>query len=296
MSVELRQLRYFVAVAEELHFTRAAERLHMAQQPLSAAIARLEDQIGVRLLERTTRRVALTEGGEAFVDAARAAVAAADAAVEVAQASASGVTGDVSIGMSAGAWYGLGELFAELRSRRPGLRLHVRQQSTRPIMAAVQGGELDLAVGLCVEDVPEGLGAHRLRDERVVLVVASDHRLAARESASLDAVRGEVFALDEPEEGRDYNDAVLALCAANGFEPEVREVQTHHDAWERSIAGGLCVGLTTECSLHAAHAGVTAIPLEPAATFPLDLLWRLTEGEELRPAVQAVLEVAGARA
>jgi DNA-binding transcriptional LysR family regulator len=296
VSVELRQLRYFVAVAEELHFTRAAQRLHMAQQPLSASIARLEEQIGVRLLNRTTRRVALTEAGEAFLEAARTAVAAADAAVEVAQASASGATGDVSIGMSAGAWYGLGDLFAEIRSRRPGLRLHVRQQSTRPIIAAVHSGELDLAVGLCVEDVPEGLGAHRLKDEPVVLVVASTHTLASCASVELEAVRDEVFALDEPAEGADYNDAVLKLCAASGFEPQVRELQTHHDAWERSIADGACVGLTTSCSLHAAHSGVTAIPLKPAATFALDLLWRRPAGEGLRPAVQAVLEVAGVRA
>lgn len=67
----------------------------------------------------------------------------------------------------------------------------------------------------------------------------------------------------------------------------------HHDAWERSIADGACVGLTTRCSLHAAHPGVTAIPVEPAATFPLDLLWR---EEPVRPAVQAVLGVAGVRA
>jgi DNA-binding transcriptional LysR family regulator len=215
--------------------------------------------------------------------------------VAAAQAAASGMTGDVSIGMSAGAWYGVGDLFAEIRSRRPGLRLHVRQQSTRPIMAAVGRGELDIAVGLCVSDVPEGLCAHRLKDVPVVLVLAADHRLAGRASAPLDAVRGEVFALDEPEEGGDYNEAVLALCAANGFDPEVREVQTHHDAWESSIAAGECVGLTTASSLHAAHAGVAAIPLEPEAAFPLDLLWRRPGGEEPRPAVQAVLEIAGAR-
>jgi DNA-binding transcriptional LysR family regulator len=296
VDADLRLMRYFVAVAEELHFTRAAQRLHMAQQPLSAAIARLEAQLGVRLLDRTTRRVALTEAGAAFLEAARTAVAAADAAVEVARASASGVTGEVSIGISSGAWYGLGDLFADLRSRRPGLRLNVRQQSTRPIIAAVRSGELDLGVGLCVADVPEDVDMHRLRDEPVVLVVSSAHPLAASGSASLVAVRDEVIALDEPAEGRDYNDAVMRLCRASGFEPRVRELQTHHDAWERSIADGQCVGLDISCSLQTAHPGVCIVPVDPPATFPLDLLWRRPAGEPLRPAVHAVLEVAGARA
>ena len=292
MQVELRQMRYFVAVAEELSFTRAAERLHMAQQPLSAAIARLEQQLGFKLLDRTTRRVELTEAGEAFLAAARAALAAADAAVDVAQAAAQGLTGDVAIGMSAGAWYGLGELFAGLRADHPGLRLHVRQQSSQPLVRAVQGEELDLAVGLCV---PAGtpLAVHRLKDEPVVLVVAADHALAARDAVELGAAREETFALDDPAEGPGYNAAVVALCEAAGFTPRVREVQTHHDAWEGAIAAGELVGLTTRCSLHAAHPGVRAVPVRPPVTFPLDLLAR--PGER-RPAVRTVIDTALATA
>jgi DNA-binding transcriptional LysR family regulator len=285
-------MRYFVAVAEELHFTRAAERLHMAQQPLSAAIARLEQQLGFKLLERNTRRVELTEAGEAFLEAARSALAAADAAVDVAQAAAKGLSGEVAIGMSAGAWYGLGELFARLRADHPGLRLHVRQQSSQPLARAVGAGELDLAVGLCVPpDAP--LERHRLKDEPVVLVVAGDHALAGQQAVALADAREARFALDDPAEGPGYNAAVVALCEAAGFTPAVREVQTHHDAWERAIAAGELVGLTTSCSLHAAHPGVRAIPVMPAATFPLDLLAR--PGER-RPAVQTVIDTALATA
>jgi DNA-binding transcriptional LysR family regulator len=291
MTVELRQLRYFVAVAEELHFTRAAERLHMAQQPLSVAIARLEEQLGVRLLDRTTRRVALTEAGEAFLAAARETLLSAEGAVDAARTAANGEVGQVSIGMSAGAWYGVGDLFAEVRSRHPGLRLHVRQQSTRPLIEAVRSGELDLAIGLCAQK-PDDLDGRRLKDEPVVLVVSADHALYDHESASLEEVRDEVFALDEPSEGRGYNDAVIRFCELAGFVPEVRELQTHHDAWESAIASGECVGLTTSCSLHAAHPGVRSLPLAPAATFPLDLLWRAVEGGDLRPAVRTVIDVA----
>jgi DNA-binding transcriptional LysR family regulator len=289
VNVELRQLRYFVAVAEELNFTRAAERLHIAQQPLSAAIARLETQLGAPLFERTTRRVTLTEAGAALLGPARAALQAAEAAVDAVRAVTAGEAGDVSMGLSAGAWYGLGELFEALQERHPGLRLHVHQQSSRPLVDAVRAGTLDLAVGLCVR-VPDDLASQRLKDEPVVLVVAAAHPLAGR--ATLHDVRDETFALDDPAEGPGYNAAVLELCAAAGFIPRTRELQTHHDAWERAIAAGDCVGLTTTSSAHATHPGVRVLALDPPATFPLDLLWR----PDPRPAIERVVELARATA
>src|SRR4051812_40354170 len=162
VNVELRHLRYFVAVAEELHFTRAARRVHIAQQPLSAAIARLEQQLGVTLLERTTRRVELTEAGAALLEPARTALRAVDEALAAAQAAGRGEAGELAVGLSSGAWYGLEQLFDAVRAHHPGLRLHVRQQSTRPLLADVRAGTLDLAVGLCVQD-PGELGCQRLK-------------------------------------------------------------------------------------------------------------------------------------
>lgn len=291
VNIELRQLRYFVAVAEELNFTRAAERLRIAQQPLSAAIARLERQLGARLFDRTTRRVTLTEAGAALLEPARAALQAADAAVDAVRAVALGEVGDVSMGLSAGAWYGLGELFEAIQEQHPGVRLRVHQQSSQPLVEAVRAGALDLAVGLCVRVSP-GVHVRRLKDEPVVLVVASGHPLVAQPTASLGDVRDETFAVDEPAEGPGYNDAVVDLCAQAGFTPVMRQLQTHHDAWERAIAGGDCVGVTTRCSGHATHRGVRAIALDPPATFPLDLIWRPSPKSELRPAVQRVIDVA----
>ena len=291
VSVELRQMRHFVAVAEELHFTRAAERLHMAQQPLSASIARLERQLGVVLFERSTRRVELTEAGAAFLVAAREALRAADAAVGAARGVAAGEVGEVSIGVSSGAWYGLAELFEDLVERHPGLRAHVRQQSSRAAVEEERTGALDLAVALCVR-APDDVVATRLKDEPVVAVLAGDHPLAGGAAVELAALRDEAFALDEPAEGPGYNAAVLALCSAAGFAPAVRELQTHHDAWERAIAAGDCVGLTTACSVHATHPGVRALPLASPATFPLDLV---TQPEQ-RPAVRTVVAAALATA
>lgn len=285
-------MRYFVAVAEELHFTRAAARLQMAQQPLSAAIARLEERLGVELLERTTRRVLLTEAGAAFLEGARAALAATESAVEGAVAAGRGATGRVALGVSSGAWYGLAELFEAVRVGHPGLHLDVRQQSARPAMAAVRSGTLDLAVVLCDRPPPD-LESRRLKDEPVVLVLPSGHSEAVRDAVPLSAVRDESFALDDPIEGPGYNEAVLSLCARAGFVPEVVELQTHHDAWERAIATGKCVGVTTACSLHVGHPGVRAVRVAPRATFPFDLVWR---PGRVRPAVQTVIDAALATA
>lgn len=289
--VELRQMRYFIAVGEELHFTRAAERLHMAQQPLSTAIARLEQQLGVRLLDRTTRRVELTDAGQAFLEAARTAVSAADAAVEAALVAAGGTTGEVSMGVSSGAWYGLAELFEHLQESYPNVRLDVRQQSGGPAVSAIRRGELDLAVGLCVPP-QDGLEMHRLKDEPVVAVIPTAHPLAGRRSVPLAELSGETFALDDPADGAGYNAAVLGLCADAGFAPRVLEVQTHHDAWERTIASGRCVGLTTTCSLHTSHPGVRAVPLDRGPTFCLDLIVRPPDDPRSRPVVRVVVEEA----
>ena len=286
VNVELRHLRYFVAVAEELHFTRAAQRVHIAQQPLSAAIARLEQQLGVTLLERTTRRVELTEAGQALLEPARAALRAVDEALAAAQAAGRGEAGDLSVGMSSGAWYGLEPFFDAVRERHPRLRLHVRQQSTRPLLDDLRAGRLDLAVGLCVQQ-PGELAHHRLKDEPVFVAVPEDHRLAGRGTITLSELDSETVALDDPADGPDYNAAVLGALAAAGVEPRTREFATHHDAWQNAILHDGCVGLTVRSAIHSSHRGLHLLTVEPLTTFALDLLW-LQE----RPAIAAVTAVA----
>lgn len=291
MNVELRQLRYFVAVAEELHFTRAARRVHIAQQPLSAAIARLEQQLGVTLLERTTRRVELTVAGEALLEPARAALAAVDDAIAAAQSAARGEAGELTVGLSSGAWYGLEPLFDAVRVRHRGLHLQVRQQSTRPLLDDVRAGTLDLAVGLCVQD-PVGLGCQRLKDEPVFVAVPESHRLAGRGTVALVELAGETVALDDPSDGPDYNAAVLGALAAAGVTPDTRTFDTHHDAWQNAILDDGCIGLTVRSAIHSSHRGLHLLGVEPRITFPLDLLWRVAPDTVPRPAITAFAAVA----
>ena len=290
MDADLRLLRYFVAVAEELHFTRAAARLHLAQQPLSAAIRRLEADLGVELFRRTTRRVELTDAGRALLEPARAALRAADDALAAARAAGHGIAGELNLGLSSGARYGLEPLFSALAERHPALHLHTRQDSAAPLLADVRQGRLDLAVTFGAH-VPADLEHERLKDEPVVLAVAATHPLADRQTVALGELREETFALDVPGDNPDYDNAVIEACRRSGFEPRTRASAVFHDAWEGAVHTEGCVGLTVRTALHAAHRELRLIALEEPLTLPLDLVWRNQTGT-LRPALKALLTTA----
>ena len=178
-----------------------------------------------------------------------------------------------------------------MRERHARLRLHVRQQSTRPLLDDVRAGTLDVAVGLCVQ-APRDLETQRLKDEPVLLAVPAGHRVAGRARVDVAALRDDVFALDDPADGPDYNAAVLAVCARAGFTPRTRIYATYHDAWQNAILRDGCVGLTVRSAVHSTHPELELIDLEPSATFPLDLLWRPVPAEERRPALSTLLTLA----
>ena len=286
MDADLRLLRYFVAVAEELHFTRAAARLHISQQPLSAAIRRFETDLGVELFRRTTRHVELTHAGRALLEPARAALLAADDALAAARAAGREVAGDVSFGLSSGARYGLEPLFAAVAERHPALCLHIRQDSAAPLIDDVIEGRLDIAVTFGAR-MPAGVEHERLKDEAVLLAVATTHRLADRGTVALGELRDETFVLDVPGDNPGYDSAVIEACRRSGFEPRTRVSSVIYDAWESAVHSEGCVGLTVGTAVHAAHRDVRLLLLEEPLTFPLDLVWRTP-----RPTLDAVITTA----
>ncbi len=211
MDVELRHLRSFVAVAEELNFTRAAERLHLAQPALSAQIRQLEQRVGARLLERTTRRVELTPAGRALLEATPALLAGVDDALRAARRAAAGETGALTVGLLATAALDVTpRILRAFAAERPQVAVSVRNVDFADPSGGVRSGDADLAmVWLPFRD--DGLACDPLFDDRRMAVVAADHPLAARDALDVadllaepmcwvegvDAVAGAFWTLDE---------------------------------------------------------------------------------------------------
>lgn len=284
-----RLLRPFVALADELHFGRAAERLHVTQPALSQQIARLERQVGVRLFDRTRTRVDLTEAGAAMLPSARTAVEAAAAAAEVAGSHARGEAGELRLGLSPGAHYVAQPLLAEFARRRPRVRVRAWQDSSGALAEQVADGRLELALGFCTEP-RDGVVCEWLRDEPVVVAVAAGRRLAG--TVALADLAGETFALVDERDGAGYNRAVLALCRAAGFEPRTRPEPRGPMAWETAVRSEGCVGLTTRSSAPSTARDVRLLELDPPASFPLELVRPAGPEAVLRPAARAFAELA----
>ena len=291
MSADPRLLRPFVTLADELHFGRAAERLHVTQPALSQQIARLERQLGVRLFERTRTQVELTEAGTAMVAPARTAVDAADAAEDVARSHAAGEGGELRLGLSPGTHYVAQALLAEFARRRPNVRVRARQDSSGVLAEQVADGRLELALGFCTAPV-DGVVCEPLRDEPAVVAVAGDHPLAARDHVALADLAGETFALVDAGDGAGYNRAVAALCRDAGFEPRTRPDAHGPMAWETAVRSERCVGLTTRSAAPSTARGVRLLELRPAATFALDLVQPAGPETARRPAARAFAALA----
>jgi DNA-binding transcriptional LysR family regulator len=268
MNHDARLLRSFVVLAETLHFGRAAERLHVSQPTLSQQIRRLEGQLGVTLLDRTSRVVALSEAGRAVLRHARAAVDAAAAFETVAREHASGRRGELRLGFSPGAHDVARRVLAELP---PDVRVSARQDNTGVLCRLLVAGELEVALGFCPEPCP-GIEAETLLEERAVAAVRADHPLARRSEVALAELAGETFALVDAAGGPGYNAAVRERCRAAGFEPRTADRPHGPMAWETAVRSRGCVGLTTRSAAAATTRGVRLVRIDPPVTFPIVLL------------------------
>ena len=223
--MELRHLRYFVAVAEELNFTRAAERMHIGQPPLSMQIRDLEEEIGTPLFDREKRRVALTEAGRRFLDHARGILERSRAAVEEARRAGRVEAGELRIGFASSLAYTstLADTLYRYRQRYPQVGLQLREMFTLDQLAALARRELDVGFvrhgGL---EVPAGVGAREIGRDPLRLVVNAAHPLAGAGAVSLDQFRDDGFIAFPPDVGsghrvlRDVTDATEADGDAAG--------------------------------------------------------------------------------
>jgi LysR family transcriptional activator of glutamate synthase operon len=283
--MELRQLVYFDAVARHHSFTKAAQRLHVAQPAVSAQIRRLEAELGTTLLERTTRRVALTHAGELFLDRARQVLAQLDAARgDLAELSAVR-RGRVRIG----ATQVLGSLdlsasLAAFRRRYPGVSLALRTGLIAKLLGMLDAGEVDLIVGPVHDDLPTAYQARPLVPESLVLVTPPGHPLAAGRDVALAAAGDEPFVC-LPADSR-LHEILAGAAAAEGFVPRV-EFETYSPASIRElVSAGLGVALLARSAAEGPGPAIGVCELARAPGHPAIGLIR-ARGRPLTPAARA---------
>ncbi len=228
--MELRHLRYFVAVAEELNFRRAAEKLRIAQPPLSAQIRTLEHELGVRLFERTTRSVRMTHAGRVFLEEARGVLSASAQAEQRAREAGQGLTGTLRIGMIApvaNAW--LAGILRGFRKQFPGVQLSLFDLTSAEQLRLLCSRELDAGLLRPPVEFPE-LDYKFVGETRQVLAAPVGHRLARKQSLEWPDFHDEELVLMHPNVQHGFYDAFFAQCARAGAKPRpvqyVNDIQT----------------------------------------------------------------------
>ncbi|CAM5428546.1 MULTISPECIES: LysR substrate-binding domain-containing protein [unclassified Thauera] len=246
--MELRHLRYFLAVADELNFTRAAARLHIGQPPLSMQIRDLEDELGVRLFERNARRVALTPAGKCLQEHAQRIMAGVQEAVAQTQRVARGEAGELRVGFTSSLPFTdlLPDALHAYRKRYPAVRLQLREMFTPDQFGALGRDELDVGfVRLQGTRAPEGIRIREIARNPLRVVVNVAHRLASAGSVSFADLHDEDFIAFPADVGTDLPAVLRGLCRQAGFEPRI--VQVAREA-------------TTQIGLVAAGLGIAVLP------------------------------------
>lgn len=271
-NVELRHLRYFVAVAEELHFGRAAERLHMAQSPLSQQIRQLEREVGVALFVRTTRRVELTPAGAALLRYARASLREAATGIDVARRTAAGELGLLRIGfVDSAAYQLLPRLLPAFHAAHPRIGVQLRELTTVEQRARL-GGEIDVGI---VRDATSDDDAVVLPlvTERLVAAVAAGHRLAGRTRITLAELADESFIVFPDDRVPDNVGRLVRLCRSSGFTPRVGQRALQHATVLGLVESRYGVALLPASVRESARPGVAMLDLEePQAVTQLAIL------------------------
>jgi DNA-binding transcriptional LysR family regulator len=288
--MELRSLRYFVMLAEELHFGRAARRLAITQPPLSIAIRNLENELGVQLLLRDRRRVALTEPGRAFLDQARVVLARASDAIETARAASRGEVGRLAIGfMSASIYTVLPLILREFASSHPGVRLELRELTLPQQFAALEKG--DIHVGFIRPQPMEAeFSSAILLQEPLVAALPSGHLLTRNRRVRAQSLAREPFVMFQRSPGLVLHDIVLKFCLQQGFSPHVVQEASQTHAVIGLVSAGIGVSLVPSSAQEIRLRGVELRPLaERSPQVGTALAWR---SDDDSPALRAFIATA----
>jgi DNA-binding transcriptional LysR family regulator len=265
--MDLRRIRYFVVLAETLHFGRAALRLNIAQPPLSQQIRVLEEELGAQLFDRANRRVDLTPAGKALLPEARALLAQAERVSTVAARAQRGEIGELRVGLTgSGAFTALiPRLILTYRQRFPGVHLRIEELTTQEQLTALLEQRLDVAIvrSASPPDLPSTLRAARLFEDSLIVALPPQHRLSAStKPLSIGELADEAFVMYPRESGTGVYDQIVALCRQAGFAPRIGQEARAAPTIVGLVAAGLGVALVPESLRGVNVNGVVYRPLK----------------------------------
>lgn len=283
--MEFRHLRYFLAVAEELHFGRAARRLSMSQPPLSLNIQQLEASVGAQLFTRSSKEVRLTAAGEAFVPRARALLEQAGDAARHARDVEQGLAGGLQVGFVGGMLYrGLPQMLRQFQAQHPLLRLVLKELNSQDQLIELAHDQLDLGF-VHTTRVPAEMSRLLFASEPFVCCLPADHRLARKRTVSLRLLQGEPFAVVARMVSPDYHERILAICTEAGFFPEIRYELRNWLNVVSLVSQGMGVALVPRSLARAALPDAVFVPLRTATTpYETHCLWKTARNNAALPA------------
>jgi LysR family transcriptional regulator, hydrogen peroxide-inducible genes activator len=295
-DIKLKDLRYLVAVAETRHFGRAAQRCHISQPTLSVQLKKLEQYLGVQLIERQPSNISLTDAGEQIVARARRILEASDEVVTLARAHRDPLAGRLRVALlpTIGP-YLLPRVSQAIRHVLPRLELHLYEYQTAPMLEKLRGGELDLGI-LALPVELEGLEARELFAEPFAVALPERHPLAKRERVQVADLEGETLLLLE--EGHCLRDQALEVCSRIGVGESQDFRGTSLETLRQMVATGAGVTLLPELATKGAYGdarGVVVLPFaNPAPVRRVGAVWRKTTARQ--PAIHAVCKLIAERA
>jgi len=275
--MDLRHLRYFQAIAEELSFSRAARRLNVVQPALSRALKELEAELGVQLLARTQRSVELTAAGKVLLDETGLLFERLDQTVRRVRRAAAGQEGELRLGyIGPPVQPFLGRLLAEYARRCPGVTVHLEERTPERVWEMVARGRLDAGL---TRPVPAhaalGMKTQVLRAERLCAAVPAGHPSAGRKSLPWKSLAGESLIVLARREGAGLHDEILAGCRTAGFMPRILHTPSLISTVLRYVEAGSGIGIVTESIAESDHSPArVSLPLMPALTVPLVMVWK----------------------
>ena len=287
--MKLHSFHYFVAVAEELHFGKAAARLQITQPALSRQIHRLETELGIKLLLRTKRTVELTEAGIVFLGEIRKALQQVDVAVRVAQRVARGEVGSLRIGFTPSSMHTvLPEILRHFRDRYPDVKLTMTEICTLDQVNGLRAETIDL--GFLHPPIDDSfLKLYPLHGERLLVVLPHTHVLAKQQEIPLKSLATESFILHPRHEGPILYDQILRLCSQAGFEPRVVYEDNQHQTRVGLVVAGMGITFVPESLKKAGLTGVSYCTLtDESLELQLAVAWR---SQQVSPVVQRFLTV-----